>query len=95
MADMARELYGGPRSGDKLDEFVAYFSGYRLRRSAGRLEAVRDVIVQCGASAPASAGTFALPEPRPDSAIYDAVPTWGPHAGRAGGLAQVAKKTRS
>ena len=87
MGDMAREMFAGRIEPQQMDQFVADFAG-TTERGAGHLEALRRRAEKRRAANVQEVGA-ALQRGR-GRPTYDAVPTWGPHADVAAGLARIA-----
>lgn len=90
MAEMAREIFPDRVPADRMEAFVKDFSAYRLDEVLGAWKPYAEVIHN------AVERTCKLwnVEFRPEEArrIYEAVPTWGPHADVPQGLSRVAKE---
>ncbi|WP_133647127.1 haloacid dehalogenase type II [Paraburkholderia flava] len=92
MADMARELYGNRLQGAELEQFVAFFAGYRRDEVLGAWKPYRDVVVNSVRRA-CLRMNVAFDEAEAEK-FYTAVPTWGPHPDVPEGLSRLAKKYR-
>ncbi|MGH8782990.1 haloacid dehalogenase type II [Paraburkholderia sp.] len=92
MADMARELYADRLQGAELEQFVAFFAGYRRDEILGAWKPYRDVIVNSVRRA-CKRMNVAFDEAEAEK-FYTAVPTWGPHPDVPDGLSRLAKKYR-
>ncbi|HET6971932.1 MAG TPA: haloacid dehalogenase type II [Phenylobacterium sp.] len=90
MSEMARELFPDRVAPEKMDAFVEAFRGYRYDEILGDWKPYAEVIE---GSVRRTCELFGV-EYRPDDArrIYEAVPTWGPHADVPEPLARVAGK---
>ncbi|WP_213303199.1 haloacid dehalogenase type II [Paraburkholderia sacchari] len=90
MGQTARALYGDKLDSAKMDEFVEFFRGYRLDEVLGAWKPYRDVVVNSVRRTCERTGVpfdLAIAEK-----IYEAVPSWGPHADVPEGLSRLAKK---
>jgi 2-haloacid dehalogenase len=89
MGDMAREMFADRVAADRMDQFVADFSAYRLDEVLGAWKPYVDVLKS---ALRRTCKRWSL-DYRDDEGqkYYDAVPTWGPHADVPEGLARVAK----
>lgn len=90
MAERARELYSARLTPDRMDAFVAAFRAYRLDEVLGAWKPFRDVIVNAVRRACKRTGIEF--DPAIAEALYETVPTWGPHPDVPSGLARLAKK---
>ena len=75
MGDMAREMFAHRIEPEQMDQFVADFASYRLDEVLGAWKPYVEVLAYSEAEG---------------QVYYDAVPTWGPHADVAAGLARIA-----
>ncbi|HEY0212412.1 MAG TPA: haloacid dehalogenase type II [Paenirhodobacter sp.] len=90
MAEKATELYGDQLQGEKLAKFIRNFSAYRFDEIMGDWKPYADVVHNSvERTCKANGITFREEDAK---AIYEAVPTWGPHADVPAGLAKVAKE---
>ena len=89
MADMAREIFPDRILPEQMERFCRDFSSYRLDEVLGAWKPYAEVIHN---SVQRTCKLWKV-EFRPADAqrIYEAVPTWGPHADVPEGLARVAK----
>jgi 2-haloacid dehalogenase len=90
MSDMARAYFKDKVSAEKMDDFLIDWARYRLDEVLGEWKPYKDVICNSVARTCAKWGI-----PGDDSfgtSVYEAVPTWGPHADVPGGLSQIADK---
>ena len=89
MGDMAREMFADRVAPDRMDQFVADFSAYRLDEVLGAWKPYVDVLKN---ALRRTCKRWGL-DYRDDEGqmYYDAVPTWGPHADVPEPLARVAK----
>ncbi|HEY0275394.1 MAG TPA: haloacid dehalogenase type II [Paenirhodobacter sp.] len=90
MAEAATARYGDQLHGETLARFITNFAAYRLDEIMGDWKPYADVIHNavertCKANGVAFDAADA-------HAIYEAVPTWGPHADVPAGLARIAKE---
>jgi len=90
MADMAREMYGNRLHGAELEQFVAFFSGYRRDEVLGAWKPYRDVIVNA-VRRTCKRMNVEFNEAEAEK-FYLSVPTWGPHPDVPEGLSRLAKK---
>lgn len=90
IGDMAREQIADRLPADRIDAFVRDFSGYRVDEVMGAWKPYAEVI----ANAMERTCKRWKVEFRPAEAraIYQAVPTWGPHPDVAEPLARIAKR---
>ncbi|MGF6970121.1 2-haloacid dehalogenase [Paraburkholderia sp. WC7.3g] len=86
----ARQLYGDKLDKAKMDEFVEFFRGYRLDEVLGAWKPYRDVVEN---SVRRTCERTGVPfEAATAQKIYEAVPSWGPHADVPEGLSRLASK---
>ena len=90
MAEMTREIFADRIAPEQMDAFIKDFSSYRLDEILGPWKPYRDVLVNAILRTAKRWGIKAT-ETEGES-YYLAVPTWGPHADVAAGLAKVAKE---
>ena len=90
MADMAREMYADRLHGAELEQFVAFFAGYRRDEVLGAWKPYRDVIVNSVRRA-CERMNVEFNEAEAEK-YYLAVPTWGPHPDVPEGLSRLATK---
>ncbi len=90
MSDMAREFYGDRLAPAQMDAFCKDFSSYRFDEVLGNWKPYRDVIGNALARTCKKYGLEYLESQ--GEAIYNAVPTWGPHEDVPAGLAKTAKE---
>jgi 2-haloacid dehalogenase len=89
ISDMARDFFKDRVAADRIDAFLADFSAYRFDDVLGAWKPYTEVIHDSLRRTCKSWGVeFRPAEAR---AIYEAVPSWGPHADVAEPLATVAK----
>lgn len=90
MADMARQIFPDRIAADKMEQFVKDFAAYRLDEVLGAWKPYQEVI-RCAVQR--SCRRWKI-EYRDEEAvrIYEAVPTWGPHADVPAPLARIAKE---
>lgn len=90
MADMAREIFPDRVPAEKMEQFVKDFAAYRLDEVLGAWKPYQEVIRN---SVRRACKRWGL-EYRDAEAvrIYEAVPTWGPHADVPEPLARIAKE---
>jgi 2-haloacid dehalogenase len=90
MAEMAREFYSDQLSADQMDDFCRAWSGYRLDEVLGPWKPYKEVLHN---SLERTCKRFGVAfEAEQPAAVYEAVPTWGPHADVPGGLSKIADK---
>ncbi len=90
MADMARELFPDRVPTERMEQFVKDFAAYRLDEVLGAWKPYSEVIRQ---SVIRSCKRWGIEYREQDAIdIYEAVPTWGPHADVPEPLARVAKE---
>jgi len=90
MAEMATQFYGEALDPARMAAFVQDFSAYRFDEVLGAWQPYRDVVGNALARTARKWG-LAYDEAHGE-AIYQAVPTWGPHPDVPGGLAPIAGK---
>lgn len=90
MADVAREIFPDRIAPEQMERFVKDFAAYRLDEVLGAWKPYEEVIRNSVRRVCKRWGI----EYRDEEArrIYQAVPTWGPHADAPAGLAKVAKE---
>ena len=77
IGDMTREMFAARLPGDRLEQFVRDFTGYRLDEVLGPWQPYVDVIKN---ALRRTCKRHGIPFVEAEGqAIYDAVPTWGPH----------------
>ncbi|BBK41522.1 hydrolase [Allostella vacuolata] len=90
MPEMSRELFGDRIPADQMDRFIRDFAAYRFDEVLGDWKPYADVLSN---AVERTCRLWRIPfRPRDGRAIYEAVPTWGPHADVAEPLARVAKE---
>lgn len=90
MVEMTHQLMADRIPADRRDAFVFDFKCYRLDEVLGDWKPYADVI---GNALERTCKLWKVPyRPEDGRAIYEAVPTWGPHADVPAGLAKVAKE---
>jgi 2-haloacid dehalogenase len=90
MGQSARALYGDKLDPAKMEEFIEFFRGYRLDEVLGAWKPYRDVVVN---SVRRTCERTGVPFDEATALkIYEAVPTWGPHADVPEGLSRLASK---
>ena len=88
MADMAREMFPDRVSADRMEQFVKDFAAYRLDEVLGAWKPYREVIHNAVSR---SCKKWKIEFREADAKkIYEAVPSWGPHADVPAGLAKIA-----
>ena len=90
MDEMVHRLMPDRVPADRLDAFAWDFKGYRLDEVMGAWKPYAEVV---GNALERTCKLWGVPyKPEDGRAIYEAVPTWGPHADVPAGLAAVAKE---
>ena len=88
MADMAREMFPDRVPADRMEQFVKDFAAYRLDEVLGAWKPYREVVRN---AVYRSCKKWKIEFREADAkTIYEAVPTWGPHADVPAGLAKIA-----
>ncbi len=90
MSEMAREFFADRLPAESMDEMCRLFAAYRLDETLGAWQPYR-VVVRNAVRRTAKAMGVEYREADGD-ALYEAVPTWGPHADVPGGLSKIADK---
>lgn len=90
MSDMAREFFKDTVPAEKMDDFLTDWARYRLDEVLGEWQPYKDVIANSVERTCRKWG-IAFDDAFPSS-VYEAVPTWGPHADVPGGLAPIGDK---
>jgi 2-haloacid dehalogenase len=90
MAGAARRVYGAQLSEPAMSAFIKDFSAYRLDEVLGAWKPYAEVVHNAIARTCKRNGVAFRPEDA--QAIYEEVPTWGPHPDVPAGLARVAKE---
>ena len=90
MADMAREFYSGQLQADRLDAFCKDWSGYRLDEVLGAWKPYAEVLHNSLERCCRKWGVEFRAEQA--TAVYEAIPTWGPHEDVPGGLSKIGGK---
>lgn len=88
MADAARDHYADQLDPAQMDKFIRDFSAYRLDAVLGAWKPYLDVVHNALERTCKRNGISF--DPAVAQAIYDRVPTWGPHADVPAGLAKIA-----
>lgn len=89
MAEAARDLYGARLDEERMGEFIRNFSGYRLDEVMKQWQPFATVVHNALERTCRRNGVaFAAEDAR---AIYDRIPSWGPHPDVPAGLAKVAE----
>jgi 2-haloacid dehalogenase len=88
--EMARKFYSDQLAPDRMDAFCKDWSGYRLDEVLGAWKSYSEVL---SSSLERCCRKWGL-EYRPEQGteLYEAVPTWGPHADVPGGLSKIGDK---
>jgi 2-haloacid dehalogenase len=90
MAGAARRVYGDALSEPSMAAFIKHFAAYRLDEVLGNWKPYAEVVHNAVERACKRNGVAFRPEDA--QAIYEEVPTWGPHPDVPEGLAKVAKE---
>ncbi len=90
MAESARAIYGAELDEARMRRFIETFAAYRLDEVLGAWKPYLDVVHHSLERTCKKNGVVFRPEHAVE--IYEAVPTWGPHADVPAGLAKVAEK---
>lgn len=90
MAEAARDLYGSQLDEARMQQFVRNFAAYRLDEILGDWKPYADVVHNSIERTCRANGIKFRPEDA--KAIYERVPSWGPHPDVPAGLAKVAKE---
>ena len=90
MSEMARDFYSGQLSADRMEAFCRSWSGHRLDEVLGAWKPYRQVIHDSLERTCRKWGVEFRPEQA--AAVYEAVPTWGPHDDVPGGLSKIGEK---
>lgn len=90
MSDMAREFYSERLSAQQMDAFCKDFSSYRFDEVLSDWKPYRQIIGNALARTCKKHGVEYLEEH--GEAIYQAVPTWGPHEDVPNGLAKTSRE---
>jgi 2-haloacid dehalogenase len=90
MRDMAREMFADRVSEEHMEQFIKDFAAYRFDEVLGAWKPYSEVLMN---AVERSCKKWKI-EFRPEDgrAVYEAVPTWGPHADVAEPLKVVAKE---
>ena len=90
MAEAARDLYADQLDEKRMQKFIRNFAAYRLDEILGDWKPYNEVVHNAvERSCKANGVTFRDQDAR---AVYERVPTWGPHPDVPAGLARVAKE---
>jgi len=90
MAEAAREIYAAQLGQERMETFVRNFAAYRLDEILGDWKPYAEVIHNAVERTCRRNGVAF--DPADARAIYEKVPTWGPHPDVPAGLAKVAKE---
>ena len=90
MAGAARRIYGAQLSEPAMSAFIKHFAAYRLDEVLGNWKPYAEVVHNAVERACKRNGVAFRPEDA--HAIYEEVPTWGPHPDVPAGLAKVARE---
>ncbi|ACL57861.1 haloacid dehalogenase type II [Methylobacterium nodulans] len=90
MAEAARSIYGVTLEAPRMTEFIRNFAAYRLDEILGDWKPYDEVIHNAVERTCRKTGVTFRPEDA--RAIYERVPTWGPHPDVPAGLAKVARE---
>lgn len=90
MPEMSRELFGDRVPADAMDRFIRDFSAFRFDEVLGDWKPYADVLMN---AVERTCRLWKIPfRPEDGRRIYEAVPTWGPHADVPEGLSRLAKR---
>ena len=90
MAEAARDLYGARLDERRMGEFIRNFSGYRLDEVMKQWQPFATVVHNAlERTCKRNGVAFEAEDAR---AIYDRIPSWGPHPDVPAGLAKVAEE---
>jgi 2-haloacid dehalogenase len=90
MAEAARDLYGHLLEGPRMYEFIKNFQGYRIDEVMQAWKPYAQVVHN--ALERTCRRNSVVFRPEDAEAIYNRIPTWGPHADVPEGLARLAKE---
>lgn len=90
MAPVARRVYADRLSGQALEDFVEYFSAYRLDGVLGAWRPYREVVAEALQRAAKRSGVEY--RDADGEALYAAIPTWNPHPDVVEPLKRVGEK---
>lgn len=90
MKEKVRDFYSGQLSDEQIDAFSKDWSGYRLDEVLGAWKPYAEVLHN---SLKRCCRKWGIEYRREQgAAVYDAVPTWGPHDDVPGGLSKIGEK---
>ena len=90
MAEAARDIYGAQLDEPRMLRFIKHFAAYRLDEILGAWKPYAEVVHNAVERTCRKNGVAFRPENA--RAIYERVPSWGPHPDVPAGLAKVAKE---
>ncbi|HJP68119.1 MAG TPA: haloacid dehalogenase type II [Sphingomicrobium sp.] len=90
MSEMARKFYTDQLPAERMDAFCKDWSGYRLDEVLGAWKPYSEVLSNSLERCCRKWGIDYRPEQ--GAAVYEAVPTWGPHPDVPAGLSKIAGK---
>jgi 2-haloacid dehalogenase len=90
MSEMARDFYSDQLPGEKMEAFCRDWSAYRFDEVLGDWKPYNEVLHNSLERVCRKWGVDFQPEQA--RAVYEAVPTWGPHDDVAGGLSKIGDK---
>jgi 2-haloacid dehalogenase len=90
MSQTTRDILGDRLRPEIADEFIDFFRGYRIDEVLDPWKPYRDVIVNAYRRAAERAGLEFRQEDA--EAVYEAIPSWGPHPDVPGGLSRLAER---
>ncbi len=90
MSEMAREFFADRIPAEGMDQMCKLFAAYRLDETLGAWQPYRDVLRNAVRRTSKAMGVEY--READGDALYEAVPTWGPHDDVPGGLAPIADK---
>jgi 2-haloacid dehalogenase len=90
MEQMASDFYSGQLAADRMEGFCKSWAGHRLDEVMGAWKPYREVLHNSLERTCRKWGVEYKPEQ--GAAVYEAVPTWGPHDDVPAGLAKIGDK---
>lgn len=90
MAEAARDIFGGRLDKPRMQQFIKNFAAYRLDEILGDWKPYAEVVHNAVERTCRKNGVDFRPEEA--LAIYERVPSWGPHPDVPAGLAKVANE---
>lgn len=89
-SEMAREFFADRIPAEAMDEMCRIFSAYRFDEVMGDWKPYREVL--CNAVRRTAKAMGVEYREADGNAVYEAVPSWGPHEDSPGGLSKIADK---